>query len=1092
MAQVLNNEQFEMDETLGIVEHESYDTLKIVQHLGELEREVGLLQFMFNMFDEVQFIHVNTTYGAYIPIKLLSSTKNIYLTHYNDNIINNCKKYDIDNNIKHFVNILHNHVVIKYEKEYYPIYDEAIIITYNKQNINYPCFTLTNSLIHIYVPPTILTAFAKHFQCMLEDSVLNYQNLIHLCMIVKNAGDGFGDILKNNLPYVDQWTILDTGSTDNTVNVIRDTMSRSGKLYEEPFINFRDSRNRCLELAKQHNYCKYFLMLDDTYVLKGNVREFLNLIRGDQFADSYNVFIKTNGTLYGSNRLIKANKNLNYIYKIHEIIEHNVVVQIPHQEMYIEDISCPYMQKRTMDRKQYDLTLLYEQYEEDPNDPRTLLYLTQTYVELEEWDKALHFANLRIDCPRHGYDEEITECYLIIANITQHIDKKDFNTCKKVYKDCYKHDILKPDALYCLTRLCLDNQDQEGAFKYIKKAFGLGYPIHIGANVRDYLYNESIPYETASLCYRYEEYELGLKAADKYLLHQNNDTITSYKNIFNLLVHNTPGKNRRKYNNILCFVASGGFKEWNGSTIYKEGIGGSETYIIEMARNIAFISDYKVFVFCHTTCSVIVDNVKYKNINKYIPFLNHNHITTCFISRYSEFIPVTLKNNVDNVYLVVHDLLPSGNIIPIHDKLKGIFCMSEWHKEYFCSIYPTLPNVMIFPNGINVSDFVIKPKVANSFIYSSFPNRGLLVLLKMFPKIRSLLPNAILNIFCDMNNDYCTLVAKDEMMEIKKLLEEQKEYVTNYGFVTKKVLYNFMLQSEYWLYPCTFEETFCITALEAQMAGCICITNDLGNLKDINHGIVVKGDATTLEWQDSVLDIIINMDKKINSMEFASQYDWAILAQRMMDYIGYPKKNVLDDLIYCDMYNWTSDVPKGSKEIFLDVLDHFVGNVCKILEIGTYAGTSIINMLHYLPDATATVIDLWEDYDESPLSQGMNYIKNVFDNNIIIGEVSDRVAVIVGDSKDVLIDLLKKGVQYDFIYVDGSHHCLDCYSDMIISWNLLSIGGIMGIDDYLWQSQIPNTMLDYPYYAVEFFMKRYSRNIKVINVGYRVFLQKIE
>jgi predicted O-methyltransferase YrrM len=345
-----------------------------------------------------------------------------------------------------------------------------------------------------------------------------------------------------------------------------------------------------------------------------------------------------------------------------------------------------------------------------------------------------------------------------------------------------------------------------------------------------------------------------------------------------------------------------------------------------------------------------------------------------------------------------------------------------------------------------------------------------------------------------MKNSYCWDVAQDEMNEIKILLEEQKEYVTNYGFVTKKIVYDFMLQSEYWLYPCTFEETFCITALEAQMAGCICISNDLAALPNINKGIIMEGDVTTLEWQDSIIDIIMNKNvmNEMNSREFASQFDWAVLAQKMVSTIGYPKKNVLDDLVFSNMYNWTSDVPKGSKEIFLDVLDHFVSNACKILEIGTYAGTSIINMLHYLPDATATVIDLWEDYEESSLSQGMNHIKNVFENNIIIGGVSDRIAVIVGDSKDVLIDLLKKGVQYDFIYVDGSHHCLDCYSDIILGWNLLSIGGIMGIDDYLWQPQIPNTMLDYPYYGVAFFMKRYSRNIKVINVGYRVFLKKIE
>jgi glycosyltransferase involved in cell wall biosynthesis/predicted O-methyltransferase YrrM len=1123
MTQVLNNEYFCMDEEFSTLKHEAYDTLKILQDLGELEREVGLLQYLFTLFDDLQFIHINTNYGGYLPIKLLSATQNIYLTHYNNNIIQNCKVYDSDNHIKLFNTILHNNVIIKYEKEYYPICDDAIIITYYKINIcNHTCFTLTNSNMCIYVPSFILDKFTIHFQHLILGNVLenvleiNYNNLIHMCMIVRNAGDGFEDILRQNLPFVDQWTILDTGSTDNTVDIInnvmnKNNMGKNGRLYEEPFINFRDSRNRCLELAKQHNYCKYFFMLDDTYVLKGQPREFLNLIRGDQFADSYNIFIQSNGTMYGSNRLIKADKNLKYIYLIHEIIEKNVVVQIPHHEMYIEDISSDYMIKRTMDRKQYDLTLLDQMLEEDPTNPRTLFYLTQTYVELEEWDKVLYYADLRIHCKTHGYDEEITECYLIIANITQHIQKKELKECKNAYKQCFQHDILKPDALYCIGRLYIDNHNPQTAYKYMKKAFELGYPIHIGANVRDYLYNELIPYELVSLCYTNEDYVLGLKAANKYLACHEDTTITSYKNIFYLLVENKLCDNKcdkiRKYHNVICFVADGGFKEWHGGSIYHEGVGGSETYIIEMARNIAFITGYKVVVFCHTSRSIVCDNVKYKNLNKYIPFINRNHIHTSFISRYSEYIPVTIKNNVDNIYLVVHDLTPTGNIIPIHDKVKGIFCMSDWHKNYLSAIYPTLSNIDIFPNGINIKEFTLshENKVPNSFIYSSFPNRGLIHLLRMFPKIRTLIPDATLHVFCDMDNAYCLDVAKEEMMNIITLLEEQKEYITNYGFVSKKILYDVMQKSDIWLYPCTFEETFCITALEAQMAGCLCISNDLGALIDVNKGIIIKGDASTLAWQEEAINTImlyiVNNKKKYiidnciskknivdnkkyiidNCKAFVSEYDWHVLAQKMVvNYIG-------KDLVYCDMYNWTNDVPKGSKEIFLKVLDQFIGKKCHMLEIGTYTGTSIIHMLHYLNDATATVIDLWEDYEE--LSVNMLSMKDVFNENLLRGNVQERVKVIVGDSKDVLMDLIKMGKHYDFIYVDGSHQCLDCYSDMIMAWNLLSPGGIMGIDDYLWQGK-NNTILDYPHDGIDFFIKRY-KNIKVIDIGYRVFLQKI-
>jgi len=94
--------------------------------------------------------------------------------------------------------------------------------------------------------------------------------------MVKNGGDTFKQVLEENLEFVDKWTILDTGSTDSTIDIIKEVLvnKKKGQLFCEPFINFRDSRNRLLELAG--NSCKYTLMLDDTYIVKGELREFFN------------------------------------------------------------------------------------------------------------------------------------------------------------------------------------------------------------------------------------------------------------------------------------------------------------------------------------------------------------------------------------------------------------------------------------------------------------------------------------------------------------------------------------------------------------------------------------------------------------------------------------------------------------------------------------------------------------------------------------------------------------------------------------------------------------------------------------------------
>ena len=51
-----------------------------------------------------------------------------------------------------------------------------------------------------------------------------------------------------------------------------------------------------------------------------------------------------------------------------------------------------------------------------------------------------------------------------------------------------------------------------------------------------------------------------------------------------------------------------------------------------------------------------------------------------------------------------------------------------------------------------------------------------------------------------------------------------------------------LMMSDFWYYPTAFKETYCISALESLASGCICITSDLGGLKDTigDRGILIK------------------------------------------------------------------------------------------------------------------------------------------------------------------------------------------------------------------------------------------------------------
>jgi hypothetical protein len=387
--------------------HNRYTNLVIRKNVGKYERIISLINEL-KCLDIQNLILYKNTHGGFIPINCSQNYVKLYAVETDVNHINNfllnIEKHKINNITitKYLDDIdiidINNTVFIFSEDdlsidiEYIQDNKPLLLTSYNefifKLGIYDTILKLTNSNLYLYIPEKFVEKFKSEFYYFINESCeLEYDNLNHLCIMVKNAGPQFEETLKDNLSIIDRWTILDTGSTDDTIDIINRVLvgKKKGNLYQEPFINFRDSRNRCLDLAGKS--CKFITMLDDTYVVKGQLREFLNEVRGDQLSSSFTIFIYSDDTEYGSNRIIKSKSELRYIHRIHEVIsdKNNINIVIPKEVVNIDDKRFDYMEKRTHDRKQLDLKLLYEEVEENPHDPRAYYYLAQTYNLLKRF-----------------------------------------------------------------------------------------------------------------------------------------------------------------------------------------------------------------------------------------------------------------------------------------------------------------------------------------------------------------------------------------------------------------------------------------------------------------------------------------------------------------------------------------------------------------------------------------------------------------------------------------------------------------------------------------------------------------------------------
>jgi predicted O-methyltransferase YrrM len=1148
MVKVLidKNEFIVNESEFKVLHHKEYINLHILDKVGYYERIISLISELTKSIKTAEyFYNINSTHGGFLDIHCANLFSQTFILNYSEyekhteNIALNVKTHNITN-----INLIQKELYLSIDKNINSciLFSETtqsfskenkefiktnlpIMIINHINNIHfiydkYDIYNLSNTNLNIFIPKRHHNTFYDYFKYFIkDDNVLEFDNLVNLCIMVKNGGPQFADMLKENIQHIDTWTILDTGSTDDTIKIINETLLpfKKGTLYQEPFINFRDSRNRLLDLAG--TTAKYQIILDDTYIITGKLIEFLNEIRGDQYGTSFTLFIKSDDVEYGSNRIIKSKSQLRYVHRIHEVIsdKNNINVVIPKEKVFIDDKRFDYMQKRTMERKQLDLKLLYEEIEENKHDPRGYYYLAQTYNLLEDYEKAFYYFSKRAEFSNSGFVQERVDAIFESARIANFKLNKPWNECEDLYNKCYKADESRPEALYFIgIHYYLENNFKK-AFSYFKKAFEIGFPQHCQYSLKPTLSFHFLPKFLCKICYELNEYEIGKQAAELFLKNNSSnedsyEEIISWYKIYEKLTmkveNSTPNVPIKP---ILCFHADGGFNNWSGSSILTIGVGGSETYIIELARYIQQSGAFNVFVFCNCLEEENFEGVIYKPLSQYYSFIKQNYIHTCIVSRFSEYLPVTFKGWTENVYMVVHDLTPSGIVIPLDKKLKKIFCLTEWHVEYFTQIFPSLKNITVpFYYGIDFDNFKnhnIHLKQDYKFIYSSFPNRGLLQLLQMWPKIYEFQPFASLHIYCDIDGKWVNQFHMEIINKIQQLftyynVKENGMNIFYHGWVNKQVLAESWLTADIWFYPCTFKETFCLTALEAALTKTLVITNNLAALQNTvdDRGIVIKGDPIEIEWQENALiEIKKYLDPANKSLknkiiernfEWASNLSWTSRAKKLLDHHILQEK-----LEYKGMYNWTNDLEKGP---FLNTIQYFNtnynkvknGEKIKVLEIGVYTGISLINILNNIPNSIGVGIDMWSSYNENNLLENMNNleIEKSFYKNIKISGLEQRITGIKIKSTMALLNYIRKNETFDFIYVDGSHLLLDCYNDLVLSWEILETGGILAIDDYYYKME---TVLDSPFEAVNHFLKECENKYNLLYKGYRVFLQKL-
>jgi glycosyltransferase involved in cell wall biosynthesis len=177
-----------------------------------------------------------------------------------------------------------------------------------------------------------------------------------------------------------------------------------------------------------------------------------------------------------------------------------------------------------------------------------------------------------------------------------------------------------------------------------------------------------------------------------------------------------------------------------------------------------------------------------------------------------------------------------GSFAKFAPTMDKIVCISDFHVEYFKREYGIVNGIKIdIPIRVHDLPPNLPEKRKNSMIFTSVPDRGLMLLREAWNKIKTNVPDATLTITSDYRL-WGLLEARNDKFRTQWVGAED---VVFWGAVPRAQLLDIQLEADLYVYPCIYDELFCVSAAEAQVCGAYPITSNVGALATTNMGTVI-------------------------------------------------------------------------------------------------------------------------------------------------------------------------------------------------------------------------------------------------------------
>ena len=298
----------------------------------------------------------------------------------------------------------------------------------------------------------------------------------------------------------------------------------------------------------------------------------------------------------------------------------------------------------------------------------------------------------------------------------------------------------------------------------------------------------------------------------------------------------------------------------HGTIVEERPLGGIESAIVYLAEALEALG-HEAFVFTP------LDNPRLSS-PLYLPHRALNDLEEIdVLIAVREWRPVLLPIKRAQTFFWTGDAWDQPQSLGLGDsrvirRVDRFLAVSEWARRTTCQLsgFP-LEKSAVLRNGVKLELFA-EPEVRTPkrLMYSSTPYRGLNLLPALYAELKRRHPDAELHIF----SGYDVYAMPGQQWDHRQL-EQFQELTTIFrqlpgcevhGNVRQADLAKEFLRSSLLVYPNTFAETSCITAMEAQAAGCPIVTSRLAGLPETvgEAGILIPGEPGSPEYMQKFIE----------------------------------------------------------------------------------------------------------------------------------------------------------------------------------------------------------------------------------------------